>query len=75
MDHMSKQGLANAIGLATVDKTFRNRLLADPAGAIAGTGIDLDNNEIAFLKEGGTQAMIRDYGDYLSIDYGGGKNR
>lgn len=66
---MSKQGLANAIGLATVDKTFRNRLLGDPEAAVRDSNIDLDNHEIEFLKEEGTRAMIRDYAEYLGITY------
>jgi hypothetical protein len=74
---MTKQGLANAIGLATVDKAFRNRLFKNPASATSGSDrMELDDNEISFLKERGTKAMIRDYAEYLDIKYsGGGKYR
>jgi hypothetical protein len=74
---MSKQGLANVIGLATIDKTFRNRLVENAESALSGSNFDLDDAEIAFLKEDGTRAMIRDYADYLAINYAaaGGKAR
>jgi hypothetical protein len=74
---MTKQSLANVIGLATVDKAFRNRLFKDPKSATTGSNqIKLDDKEIAFLKERGTKAMIRDYAEYLNITYsGGGKFR
>ena len=74
---MTKQGLANAIGLATVDKAFRSRLFKDPKSATSGSNqLALDNKEIAFLKEKGTKAMIRDYAEYLGVQYsGGGKYR
>jgi hypothetical protein len=69
--------LANAIGLATVDKAFRSRLFKDPKSATSGSNqMQLDNEEISFLKEKGTQTMIKDYAAYLNITYsGGGKNR
>jgi hypothetical protein len=70
---MTKQGLANAIGLATVDKAFRSRLFKDPKSATSGSNqMELDSKEIAFLKEKGTQTMIKDYAAYLAITYGGG---
>ena len=74
---MSKQGLANVIGLATIDKTFRNRLVENPENALSGSNFDLDDTEITFLKEEGTRAMIRDYADYMAITYtsAGGKAR
>ena len=46
---MSKQGLASAIGLATLDKTFRDSLLDDPARAIHEANFDLDSSEIEFF--------------------------
>ena len=75
---MTKQGLANAIGLATVDKAFRSRLFKNPASATSGSDkMELNDNEVAFLKERRTaKAMIRDYAEYLDIKYsGGGKYR
>jgi hypothetical protein len=74
---MTKQSLANVIGLATIDKAFRSRLFKDPKSATSGSNqIELDDREIAFLKEKGTKAMIRDYSEYLGIKYsGGGKHR
>jgi hypothetical protein len=74
---MTKQGLANVIGLATVDKAFRNRLFKNPGTATSGSnGMKLNDDEIAFLKEEGTQELIKDYARYLGITYsGGGKYR
>ena len=66
---MSKQGLANVIGLATIDTVFRKRLVENPDSALSGSNFDLDATETAFLKEEGTRAMIRDYADYMAITY------
>jgi hypothetical protein len=73
---MSKQGLANVIGLATIDRNFRNTLVDNPDSALSASNFDLDAAEITFLKEEGTRAMIRDYADYMAITYSaGGKAR
>jgi hypothetical protein len=73
---MSKQGLANVMGLATIDKNFRKTLVDNPDAALSQSNFDLDAAETAFLKEEGTRLMIRDYGDYMAITYSaGGKAR
>ena len=74
---MSKQGLASAIGLATVDKSFRDSLLNDPANAVSGTKLEVDPSEIDFLKEEGTRAAIREYAERMKIYYdtAGAKSR
>jgi hypothetical protein len=66
---MTKQGLASAIGLATVDKPFRDSILDDPTKAASDFHFTLDSNEIEFLKKEETRAMIRDYAKRLEISY------
>jgi len=39
------------IGRAVQDPEFRRQLLSDPVGAVAGTGYELDQDQIDALKE------------------------
>ena len=50
--------LERLVGRAVIDKTFRDKLLADPEGAVKDSGLTLSKEEIADLKAGIEQIKI-----------------
>ncbi|MFC1975957.1 Franean1_4349 family RiPP [Chloroflexota bacterium] len=44
--------LERLVGRAVMDKTFRDKLLADPEGAVKDSGLTLSKEEMADLKAG-----------------------
>jgi hypothetical protein len=47
--------LERLIGRAVTDKEFRDKLLANPAGAVSAAGFKLSDDEMAKLKKGVAQ--------------------
>jgi hypothetical protein len=77
---MSKQSLAQVIGLAMLDNSFLTKLLKDPERAALAAGAKLNRQEITFLKERGTRYILENAVRSLGVDYeetptAGGKRR